>query len=107
MQNFVNFDDQDQQHIPVPGVEGVTIHIEPMGDLNHTFVVRLSVNGKILTTDTMYGVVNDAIPRTVARLLQIGATRYAKERPAWVASAVKAAAVGAFRSIFQRKDKSA
>ena len=102
MQN-ANFDVYDEQHITEPGVEGVTIHIEPMGDLNHTFVVRLAVNGTILTTDNTYGVVNAAIPRIVARLLQTGATRYAKERPEWVASAVKAAAVGAFRRIFSRK----
>lgn len=90
----------DTQHIPVPGVEGVTIHIEPMGDRATTFVVRLAVNGRILTTDNVYGVVNDAIPRTVARLLTIGARRYAQERPEWIAKMAAAAAIGAFRKIF-------
>ena len=97
----------DQQHIPVPGVEGVTIHIEPMSNTNPTFVVRLAVNGTILTADNVYGVVNDAIPRTVARLLQTGAERYAKERPGWLRQATFAAAIGAFRNIFQRKDRTA
>lgn len=95
----------DQQHIPEPGVEGVTIHIEPMSDLKPgVFVVRLAVNGRMLATDSVYGVVNETLPRVVARLLQTGAARYAKERPDWVKNAVKAAAVGAFRKLFNRQE---
>lgn len=90
---------KDEQHINEQ-VEGVTIHIEPMGPKEPHFVVRLAVNG--VCVDSMYGVTNAMIPGTVARLLQKGATQYASERPDWIRMATRSAAIGAFRKIFQR-----
>lgn len=105
MQDEVDLDDQ---HIPTPRVEGVTIHIEPMSDISPgQFVVRLAVNGVIQTDDTWYGITNAAIPRTVADLLKTGAARWASERPNWINQAMVSATVGAFRTIFRREDKPA
>lgn len=97
----------DDQHIPTPRVEGVTIHIEPMNDYvpEAGFVVRLAVNGVIQSDDNWYGVINEALPRTVMGLLKKGAVRWATERPDWISRAMVSASIGAFRTIFQKKEQ--